>query len=1646
MRVLYILLLLPVLLLKTGMSSSAQFPASCDRDRSCIGRALTIQVTSGKSAQYVDIDSNAILRSLSTELTVEAWIKPEQQPGKRIFLAGLWGPNTDNNDQWVIYIENERITFALSPEGSAQGDVDNTVVSATVAGLYTRGWTHVAAVWDGTSTVARLIIDGYEGGRATNPASPLTTLNRIESQKLPTQLGSCNGLYDDTVRFRTFKGQIDEFRIWGRALPEDEVRCSRLKSLQGNESGLLLYYRCNDATSAQSLCDATGNNLPGLMRSGAQCMASDRVSPLSYTAIPSSFGGTLYCTGDTTFTVTVTDTSSCGNQVAFSVVGADAGLFTVTPRNATLQQGTPVLVTVRLRATVVGPIQARFRVSNSNRCGAPLDVPFTLTRRTELDYSKGRLQVDTLYVGCIERSLSEDTLEICNRTGRPMRIDNARLAIGAPFSWRPQDPARPLPLTLANGECWKVIVQMRVGDTSYTSYDTLLITSDDQCPGSGIIPVEGRTQEVLAILDASGFERLDSMNFGAVCPGQISDVRLYQLRNMVLDSIFIDTLIFDPSNFYGRRVRYPQGLAPNFAYLPTYIRFRPDRPGPLTGEARFQVRYRGCTIVRSIYLRGRGIAVDVVFNSSLVGFGNVTIGKSAQQNASITNRGDEARRMSAYLKVGDVFRIISNRTFVITPGQTLQIGLEFRPRQPINYYDTLCIFDEQCYQTICIPVSGTGVFEDLSFTPSFLSMENVVGCRCRVDTLTVTNVSGGPQNITQARLNDATGKFTLLGSVPTGGLAPGASFTYIVQYCPGDLVNDRADNVFLDLSLASGQLYQVVIRATSVVPRLYVTPVTVFGAVEVGWRRRELILVENASAVPITVNSANVPAGYAVISTTPPLPAVLQPRDSMWVEVELAPTAETNYSGSLTLTSDDPCQLSWSGTVSGKGEIIRLAVPVSFINYGLIPPCSCAVREIPLPNLSEYIPLTIDSIWIDGAGVTSPRPEVFLWRSKQTGDTNTPYTIDPKTVDTLEIVFCPNIPATPQNVLSNATIHISARTKDWAETFQTVLSGRRELNFTPTPSLVQFPATRVDTWANPIQVRVTIPGPFQNPSGDSLVITGVAFVPDQRVFSVTHPTGQPFPWIVRRGERLDLDIHFYPRAPRSYVARLHLETSFPCAGVDTTVEVRGRGFANRFGFPMAFDTARVETDTFHITTCDTLVVPIMATRGMPQELIDVLFRIVYDSTALRLLDVSSPYTTTATIQDTGTGAWAYLKDVRNAGPGAIATVRFVARGGAAQFPIRLSDIEFDSDSLVTWDIVPTLDDGWVIIDDPMIAISPLTDFDTVNLKSCADQVVTVWNPGAVPVLFDSLGGLPPGHRVTATSRPLPDTLAPGDSIQVTVTFCPWVEDTYDAVVRAYSSSPCPVSDSGAMRSVGFAPPFPMRLLLSVDPNETPIVGGTIADTVEMSIYADRDVPQTPLDVNLVLVYNRRSLQFIGAASAYSAGIRGVEVDSGVYISIPHCDSIRSGELARLRFIVAVPDSILSPMRLVPLKYASDSVFWVKLDPPITQGDTGAVRVDPRCNISRLIFRAGANKLTPAAPNPTSGRTTFEAEMIEDARPRLALFNSAGIEVMILLDGSELLHGGRYRFEFDTGRLASGDYFIVLDTGRFRALQRFQVVR
>jgi hypothetical protein len=1083
-------------------------------------------------------------------------------------------------------------------------------------------------------------------------------------------------------------------------------------------------------------------------------------------------------------------------------------------------------------------------------------------------------------------------------------------------------------------------------------------------------------------------------------------------------------------------------LPPRHANQPTFARFRPDRSGLFIGTLKVSATYHGCDIVKTVALKGSGFSVDVDFLEPSLNFGNVTIGKTAQQVAQIADSGTDPRKIDSYLRMGDVFTITSGRGIAINPGDIDPIAVQFRPRQPITYYDTLCIFDEGCYETKCIPVEGTGIFDAFSFDPPYLDLTNVVGCQSANGQIMVTNISGQTLTVVGCTLTDPTGKFSLANPMPPGPFGNNQVYAFHVTYTPNDLANDRADEAYIDITLSDSEVYHVLLRATSLAPRLYVTPRTAYGTVEVGWQQNDTILIENGSTLPEHVTNITMPYGYHLVSANPTLPVRLQPRDSLWLIVQFQPTGDSEYDENFSVQMDDPCDLAYSGLLTGRGESVKLNVPISFMNYGLVKPCDCAVRDIPLPNYSNVVPITIDSVWIDGQGVTPLVGPVYHWKRSSTGNQNLPFVLSPQSSDTLVIAFCPDVPATKNNLVINDTLHIEAHSPGWSSTFTTLVSGRREMNFQPDVSVVSFPATRVDTSAQPQIVTLSVPDFTINPDGDSIVITSVTFQPDQQVFAASASNGAPLPWVIHRNQQFGIRVSFFPRAPKHYEARMQIHTTFPCNDVDTSVLVMGDGFAPAFGLQLAFDTARVGQDTIRLSTCDTLELPIMSSRDIPQKFIDIYYHLGFDTTELQLIGGQSPFTDSIIATSDTDGANIVMKNAINVSAGTIATLKFKVTGGPKIFPITLGNINFDSDSLVFFKIIAGDDQGTIEIDQPMIAVSKFTNFDTVNVRDCRNETIEIYNPGAIPIRFDSLGRLPSWHIVTASSVPLPAIIAPGDSIALTVTFCPREDSLFDTTFFAYSNVPCPVSDSGEIKSYGYAPPFPFKMESTPDLSSGDSIRGPIADTVDVPILLDRDIPLTPLDVRFTLHYNARALQYMRAISTYTTPVVADSLGS-LTITLQECQNLTKGEIARLTFVIAVPDSVDSPMILDPLKFTSDSIMWLK---PIPAGDTSVVHVEPQCNITRLDFHAGSNSVSIPHPNPATDRVTLDVSFMADASPDLRLFNQSGENILTLMNGQTQYTSGSYHLEFDAHMLPAGAYYIEFKAGAFHATRRLVVIK
>jgi hypothetical protein len=173
------------------------------------GRAFSFDGTN----QYVAVPDSAGLNP-ERELTVEAWINPEAQPGAIappiIKKAGAGSAPTE---------EAQATGYALELRGDG----------AVILGVYLAGtpghwafspavavpqnqWTHVAGVYDGESLA--IYLNGEPAGSQPAPG-------RIAPSHNELQIG-----HDPSNPDRYFKGLIDEAAVYDRALAAGEIRAS----------------------------------------------------------------------------------------------------------------------------------------------------------------------------------------------------------------------------------------------------------------------------------------------------------------------------------------------------------------------------------------------------------------------------------------------------------------------------------------------------------------------------------------------------------------------------------------------------------------------------------------------------------------------------------------------------------------------------------------------------------------------------------------------------------------------------------------------------------------------------------------------------------------------------------------------------------------------------------------------------------------------------------------------------------------------------------------------------------------------------------------------------------------------------------------------------------------------------------------------------------------------------------------------------------------------------------------------------------------------------------------------------------------------------------------------------------------------------
>ena len=247
------------------------------------------------NGSYVEINDSESLNNITDQVTVSAWIKLTAFPedyAPLISKTDERDPEFKNRSYFVNLKSDGSIRFAASPKG--ESDV-NLYSSKSIIGLNT--WTHVAGVIDAKNDTIKFFIDGIEVG-----SRDFKGVKSIYNSKLPLRIGWTQ---EEIDAHASVNGLIDEVRVWNVARTIDEIRSGMYKQLNGDETGLVGYWKFDEETEGR-IFDSSPNKNDGKLIGNA------KLEPYTRPVFESIEGTALALGGNGSF-VEIGDSESLNN-------------------------------------------------------------------------------------------------------------------------------------------------------------------------------------------------------------------------------------------------------------------------------------------------------------------------------------------------------------------------------------------------------------------------------------------------------------------------------------------------------------------------------------------------------------------------------------------------------------------------------------------------------------------------------------------------------------------------------------------------------------------------------------------------------------------------------------------------------------------------------------------------------------------------------------------------------------------------------------------------------------------------------------------------------------------------------------------------------------------------------------------------------------------------------------------------------------------------------------------------------------------------------------------------------------------------------------------------------------------------------------
>ena len=180
---------------------------------------------------YVEIAQSKNLNAISSQVTVEAWIKVTEFPNSwmPIICKGELGQDNISYALWLSF--RRQLELLSAPDG-----LDRISLISQSGLIAPNTWYHVAGIIDAQNEVMKILLNGIEVASGSFGTDILVS-------SLPLRIG---WTHEEGKQLSPFAGQIDEVRIWNIARTQEEIRATIHTSLSGKEPGLVGYWRFDD--------------------------------------------------------------------------------------------------------------------------------------------------------------------------------------------------------------------------------------------------------------------------------------------------------------------------------------------------------------------------------------------------------------------------------------------------------------------------------------------------------------------------------------------------------------------------------------------------------------------------------------------------------------------------------------------------------------------------------------------------------------------------------------------------------------------------------------------------------------------------------------------------------------------------------------------------------------------------------------------------------------------------------------------------------------------------------------------------------------------------------------------------------------------------------------------------------------------------------------------------------------------------------------------------------------------------------------------------------------------------------------------------------------------------------------------------------